>query len=353
MKFQSNEKKAMRKKIYVFYILITAIMVLNITVFAADGEQGLINWDKVTGEKIIHVNDGILPAEQSETQSRPPFGDYTLEIEDYAVKVNLYDMERFSSGKHSADTTFMLPDEYVNKFVIIRKGNTKAGEYRISDIVEEADSFEAEGRVCRIFAERRGGVLNLTFSIILDDTPTIGAKYDKDTRFVEISASRRSWDDGIPVNIALVKKADTASIGYITQAEVQASSVITEFKFIGSISEYVAVVNDGKEKFVCTDIEQYSSGEKAKAELSIDCNANSVRAELNANRAFYGINNSSYIIIAFYRDDDVLLDVKIAKCWQKDLTAEIPQGAYLVKAFAFDSLETIQPQTTEAQKLLE
>lgn len=341
----------MKKQILCVLVFVFAAAGITFQAYAEE-----IDWDFRDVEKIEHGPG--TPTEFVERQltapdpkdgggsGRPdtPFSEYIFEPEGASMNVNLGVLEKLTDERKAADMTFVMEKSYRDKFAVVKRGDKEVGRYRISDLFRRSDSFEAEGRLCRIYAEEDERYVRLKISVITEDDAEIGARYDTDERYMYISATRPSQYDG-QVTVALVRKDDPTSIGYIAQVDAKDGKVETAFKFTRDTDDYRVVVNDGNMQSICDDIEVFASGSKAEASLLLTEENGIASASLEANNAFWGATDVSYIILAFYSESGELIKCSIEKIRCRKLSAEIPKDTKYIKGFAIESYSTLVPQT--------
>lgn len=322
---------------------------------------------------------GVAESAEGEIKSfNSAISNYTLEVGRYSYAayndptnvalwgnpgigdINLYALEsRLEEGESEASAEILLSSSFKNESVFLKKysgsDSTTVATFKISDLYERKTvAVENRWLKLRAYDETDGGVcLNICLSAnkISYDETNYSAVYDSSTRLVTVSGSNSEWS-GTYINLALVGAENSLEIGYIEQIYVEDGGFETSFKFTKNIADFKLLINDGENRYKTDRVLSEESGTKPEAVLSISLlNGQTVKAAINANQAFYGINDSSFLIVAFYDQNKALTGIKKSNCWDSEMEASVPQNAAFAKAFVFESLKNPVPQA-EAKEII-
>lgn len=155
---------------------------------------------------------------------------------------------------------------------------------------------------------------------------------------------------GTTATLIVTKKDSPLKMSHIEQAVIDYNGDFwTDFKFTYNIEDYILNViidENSYEIDILTDTETIQS----ESDLNVIYENNILKVSLNANNAFVGNNKTSQIILAFYDAEDVLISCKIGNNFDAVLNeTEMPKNTAKARAFAFDVINGIKPQTQAAQ----
>jgi len=325
---------------------------------SAVNPEDFLDWNKfVNNTYTSGVNGNLLPAYEYEKEEiAEPLYNYTFNFDKYFMSHNLYEILKLGENGGNSSFTYILDQGCKNQYIRIKKlengSYVTVHNYEISSLYN-GKSVYIEDIKCVIYAyDSVDGYICVNISIYdPENEPQFSAVYDVSTHRIRVSASFYKWNNDL-INLALVRKDNNASIGYIDQMKSDNESVIFDFKFIYDPEDYIVVLNCEGKRYEYGLIDVVNSGQISEASLSITQDNSVVNASLQANDVFYSVNDSSFIIVAFYNADGNLISCEIAKCWQSNFNVKIPSGSAKAKTFAFESLENITPQTTSAEESL-
>lgn len=338
---------------------------MSAAVFTAAAEESsaidpddFLDWNKAGDPALTTYVTGNItsPYEYEESVITSALYDYTFNFDKYYMSHNLYEILKLGENGGNASFTYILDSRCRDYTVSIKKlesgSYTTVTKFIISSLYDGV-SINVEGKKCVLYAyDSSDGYVCVNLSLYDPETePEFNAEYDSSTHRIKVSATLDKWYDSL-VNLALVRKDNDTAIGYIDQTSAVNGNVDFDFKFIYDPADYIVVLNCEGRRYEYGLIDIVDSGQTQEAALAVTADGGTLNASLEANDVFYSVNDTSFIVVAFYGAGGNLISCSVARCWQNSFNVEIPSGTAKAKTFAFESLENITPQAKSAEKLL-